>query len=110
MRRLAAGLAVLALGVAVPSAWAVTPRQAHAAAEQAIAAGPAAGPFDSSGPLVSAKRKFRSVVEIHRRKRALAPGALVGQGLEPARRGRRVRRRSFLFWGDYAPGAGFVHP
>jgi hypothetical protein len=36
-------------------------------------------------------------------------GTLVGQGVERARRGHRAKRRAFLFWGDYAPGAGFVH-
>jgi hypothetical protein len=103
-------LALLVLGVVAPSAAAVTPQQARAVAEQAIAAGPGAGPFDPSGMLVSAKRKFRPVVEIHRLKRALRRGALVGQGVEPARKGKRVQRRAFLFWGDYAPGAAFAHP
>jgi hypothetical protein len=110
MRRLAVALAVLALGAVAPSAEAVTAQQARAAAERAMAAGPDAVPFDPSGPLVSAKRRFRPVVELHRAKRALKRGAKVGQGVEKARRAHRVTRRSFLFWGDYAPGAGFVHP
>jgi hypothetical protein len=110
MRRLAAGVAILAFGIAAPCAGAVTPQQARAIAEEVIAAGPDAAPFDPSGALISARRKFRPVVEIHRLRRALRRGALVGQGVEPARRARRVRRRSFLFWGDYAPGAAFVHP
>jgi hypothetical protein len=80
-------------------------------AEQAIAAGPDASPFEARGPFLSAqRRRFRPVVEIHRLRRVLRKGALVGQGVERARRGSRVKRRSFMFWGDYAPGAGFVHP
>jgi hypothetical protein len=111
MRRLAAGLAILALGVVAPCAAAVTPQEARNVAERVIAAGPDAGPFDSSGPLLStARRRFRPVVAIHNRKRALRRGALVGQGVEPARRGIRIPRRAFLVWGDYAPGAAFVHP
>jgi hypothetical protein len=111
MRRLAVAFAVLALGAVTPAAEAVTPQQARAVAEQAIAAGPDATPFEARGPLLSAqRRRFRPVVEIHRLRRALRKGALVGQGVERARRGSRVKRRSFMFWGDYAPGAGFVHP
>lgn len=110
MQRLAVALAVVALGALAPAASAVTPQQARAVAEQAIAAGPDAVPFEPHGALFSARRRFRPVVEIHRLGRAVKPGALVGQGVERPRRGRRVRRRSFLFWGDYAPGAGFVHP
>jgi hypothetical protein len=112
MRRLGVGLVVLALAAAAPAAGAVTPQQARAVAERAITAGPDAGPFDSSGPLIepAAKRRLRPVVEIHRLGRALKRGAKVGQGVEPARRAKRVKSRSFLLWGDYAPGAGFVHP
>jgi hypothetical protein len=111
MQRLAVAFVVLALGGLAPVARAVTPQQARAVAEQAIAAGADAGPFEAHGALLSAPRRpFRPVVEIHRLKRALRRGAKVGQGVERARRAKTVKRRSFMFWGDYAPGAGFVHP
>src|SRR5919109_3706800 len=109
-RVLVLGVLVLAVLTALaPAAGAVTPREARAVAEQVIGDGPAATPFDSSGPFVSGRRKLRRIVEIHRLRRAVKKGTLVGQGVERARRGHRVRRRAFLFWGDYAPGAGFVH-
>jgi hypothetical protein len=111
MRRLAVPLAVLALGAAAPAADAVTPQQARAVAEQAIAAGPDAGPFQHHGALIPAqRRRFRPVVEIHTLRRVLRAGTLVGQGLEGRRKMYRVKAPAVLAWGDYAPGAGFAHP
>ena len=111
MRRLAVPLAVLALGAAAPAADAVTPQQARAVAERAIAAGPDAGPFQHHGALMPAqRRRFRPVVEIHTLRRVLRAGTLVGQGLEGRRKMYRVKAPAVLAWGDYAPGAGFAHP
>jgi hypothetical protein len=112
MRRLAVAIAVLALGAIAPAAEAaVTPQEARAIAERAIAAGPDGGPFESSGPLMPAqRRRFRPVVEIHALRRVLKRGTLVGQGLERRRRMFRVKAPALLAWGNYAPGAAFAHP
>lgn len=109
MRRLAVALAGLALGALAPAAHAVTPAAARAAAERVLLAGADAANPQPQGFGGAAARRFRRVVAIHRLKRVLPARAVVGQGVQ-RKKNRRVGRRTFLFWGDYAPGAGFVHP
>jgi hypothetical protein len=110
MRRVAVAVAVLALGALAPAAQAASQSAARKAAERVLLAGAdIVNPQPHGFGRAAQRRGFRRVVAIHRMKRALPARAVIGQGVQ-RKKNRKAGRRTFLFWGDYAPGAGFVHP